>query len=232
MMITGEASGVRFVAAPPARGGRRLVVVWHLLGEPGTPEAMAEALPLEGVDAWRLYAALPPWGQGADPVVDGYVALVEEAVAAMPGLVAAARERWGCDDGPVDLVGGSAGGHVALTTALRGVVGVRRVAVVNPAVRVEAVVQASLEVGALESYTWSDASRAAARPLDVLARAADLDVPLLVVRGEQEYPAFRPVQAALCEAAPHARLVDVPGLAHMLVTAQDVVDAEVTAWLA
>ncbi|MEV8442598.1 hypothetical protein AB0425_34910 [Actinosynnema sp. NPDC051121] len=230
MTITGEAAGVRFVATPPAGGGGRLVVVWHLLGEPGSPEAMAEALPLAGVDAWRLYAALPAWGQGPDPVVDGYVPLVESAVAAMPALVAAARE-WGCD-GPVDLVGGSAGGHVAMTTALRAVVAVRRVAVVNPAVRVQAVVEASIAVGALDSYAWTDAARAAVEPLDVLARAGELDVPLLVVRGEDEYPAFRPVQAALCAQAPHARLVDVPGLAHMLVTAQDVVDAEVTAWLA
>ncbi|GAB2958856.1 hypothetical protein [Saccharothrix stipae] len=183
-MITGEA-GVRFVAAPPARGGRRLVVVWHLLGEPGTPEAMAEALPLTGVDAWRLYAALPAWGEGPDPVADGYAAMVESAVAAMPALVEAARDRLGCDDGPVDLVGGSAGGHVCLVTAARDVVAVRRV-----------------------------------------------DVPLLVVRGEGEYAAFRPVQAALCAAVPGARLVDVPGLAHMLVAARDVVDAEVTAWLA
>ncbi|MCE6997570.1 hypothetical protein LZG04_22620 [Saccharothrix sp. S26] len=231
MMITGEAAGVRFVAAPPARGGRRLVLVWHLLGEPGTPEAMAEALPLAGLDAWRLYAALPPWGEGPDPVADGYVPVVESAVAAVPALVTAARQELGCDDGPVDLVGGSAGGHVALTTAVREVVPVRRVAVVNPAVRVEAVVEASIAVGALESYTWTDASRAAAEPLDVLARAAHLDLPLLVVRGEDEYPAFRPVQARLCAAAPDARLVDVPGLAHMLVTAQDVVDSEVTAWL-
>ncbi|MEU4766172.1 alpha/beta hydrolase fold domain-containing protein [Actinosynnema sp. NPDC023794] len=232
MVITGEAAGVRFVATPPARGGRRLVVVWHLLGEPGTPEAMAEAMPLTGVDAWRLYAALPAWGEGPDQVVDGYAAMVESGVAAMPALVAAARAEFGCDDGPVDLVGGSAGGHIALTTALRRVAPVRRVAVVNPAVRVQAVVEASIEVGALDSYTWTDASRAAVEPLDVLARASGLDVALLVVRGEQEYPAFRPVQAQLCAAVPGARLVDVPGLAHMLVTAQDVVDAEVTAWLA
>ena len=232
MVITGEAAGVRFVAVPPRRDGRRLVVVWHLLGEPGTPEAMAEALPLAGVDAWRLYAALPPWGEGPDPVADGYVPLVESAVAAMPALVAAARDRLGCDDGPVDLVGGSAGGHIALTTAVRGAVPVRRVAVVNPAVRVEAVVQASIAQGALDAYDWTDASRAAAEPLDVLARADKLDVPLLVVRGDQEYAAFRPVQAALCASVPGARLADVPGLAHMLVTATDVVDAEVTAWLA
>lgn len=232
MTITGEAAGIRFVAVPPTAGGRRLVLVWHLLGEPGTPEAMARALPLTDVDAWRVYPALPPWGEGPDAVAEGYVPMVESAVAAMPALVDAARRRFGCDDGPVDLVGGSAGGHIALTTTVRGLVPVRRVAVVNPAVTVPAVVRASIEVGALDAYDWTDASRAAVGPLDVLARADSLDVPLLVVRGEQEYPAFRPVQAALCAAVPGSRLVDVPGLAHMLVTAQDVVDAEVTAWLA
>ncbi|MFD0202366.1 MULTISPECIES: alpha/beta fold hydrolase [Saccharothrix] len=232
MTITGEAAGVRFVAVPPAAGGRRLVVVWHLLGEPGTPEAMAEALPLTGVDAWRLYPALPQRDTGPDPLVDTYAPMVEAAVAAMPALVRTARDRFDCGDGPVDLVGGSAGGHVTLTTAVRGVVPVRRVAVVNPAVRAEAVVEASIDAGVFASYDWTDASRAAAEPLDVLARADELDVPLLVVRGEQEYPAFRPVQAQLCAAVPGARLVDVPGLAHMLVTEQVVVDAEVTAWLA
>jgi hypothetical protein len=40
------------------------------------------------------------------------------------------------------------------------------------------------------------------------------------------------VQDQLVAAVPGARLVEVPGLAHMLVTEQDVVDAEITAWLA
>lgn len=232
MVITGEAAGLRYLAVPPPAGGRRLVLVWHLLGEPDTPEAMAEALPLAGVDAWRVYPALPPWGEGDDGVAAGYAPMVEAAVAATPGLVATVRERLGCDDGPVDVVGGSAGGHVALLTAVRRVVPVRRVAVVNPAVTAEAVVEASIDVGALKSYEWTDASRAAARPLDVTARTDRLDVPLLLVQGEQEYDAFRPVQRALADAVPGARLVRVPGLAHMLVTATDVVDAEVTAWLA
>ena len=179
-----------------------------------------------------MYPALPAWGDGPDGLVDGYAPMVESAVAAMPELVEKARAQLGCDDGPVDLVGGSAGGHVSLLTAARGVVAVRRVAVVNPAVTARAVVEASIAVGALDSYTWTDASQAAAEPLDVLARAGELDVPLLVVRGEQEYPEFRPVQDALCAAVPGSRLVEVPGLAHMLVTRQDRVDAEVTAWLA
>ncbi|WP_367128207.1 hypothetical protein [Saccharothrix sp. HUAS TT1] len=233
MVITGEASGVRFVAMPPrTAGSRRLVVVWHLIGEPDTPEGMAAALPLAGLDAWRVYPALPPFGEGPDGVADGYAPLVEAALAATPGLLEKARAQLGCDDGPVDLVGGSAGGHIALLTAVRGLAPVRRLAVVNPAVSAQAVVRASVDLGVLAPYTWTDAARAAAEPLDVPARAAGLDVPLLVVRGDEEYPAFRPVQDALVAAVPGARLVEVPGLGHMLVTRQDVVDREVTAWLA
>ncbi|MFD1149420.1 alpha/beta fold hydrolase [Saccharothrix hoggarensis] len=238
MAITGEAAGTRYVAAPPAASGRRLVVVWHLRGTPGTPEDMAAAVPLTGVDAWRLYPALPPWDHHPDGHVHGYASMVETAVDALPALVRAARERFGCDDGPVDLVGGSAGGHVALLATTRDLVPVRRLAVVNPAVTAQAVVEASIDAGALDAHPWTDANVAAAEPLDVLARAAELDLPLLLLRGEHEYPAFRPVQEALCAAAPDARLVDVPGLPHMLVPTPDgpdvvaTVDAEVTAWLA
>ncbi|WP_433274167.1 alpha/beta fold hydrolase [Actinosynnema sp. CS-041913] len=229
MTIRGTAAGVPYVASPP-RAGRRLVLVWHLMGEPGSPEAMAEALPLDGVDAWRVYLALPPWREGGDGLVDAYAPMVSGAVERVPSVVAELRGSLSCDDGPVDVVGGSAGGHVALLTAVSGAVAVRRVAVVNPAVTAQAVVEASLGVH-LDSYEWTPEALAAAGPLDVVARARALTVPLLVVRGEHEYPAFRAAQAVLHAAVPGSRLVDVPGLPHMLVSSLDVVEAEVTAWL-
>ncbi|MEJ2852251.1 MULTISPECIES: alpha/beta fold hydrolase [unclassified Saccharothrix] len=228
-MITGTAAGVPYVALPP-RTGNRLVLVWHLLGEPGTPHDMAATLPLPDVDAWRVYPALPLRDPSPDFLLDGYAPLVTEAADAVPDLVTALRGELGCA-GPVDVVGGSAGGHVALLTAVRGDVPVRRVAVVNPAVTAESVVEASVSAGFLPAYDWTPAARAAAAPLDVLAAADQLTAPLLVVRGEQEYPAFRPVQHQLCEAVPGSKLVDVTGLAHMLVTRTDEVAAEVGAWL-
>lgn len=251
VMITGAAGGTRYVALPPADGGNggggnggggsggRVVLVWHLIGRPGTPEDMAAALPLRGLDAWRVYPALPPLplpgapGAGPDVVLDWYAPLVERAVAGVPALLEGVRRECGVPAGPVDVAGGSAGGHAALLTAVRGVVPVRRVAVVNPAVTVESVLAASAGVSeAAANHVWSEASRAAAARLDVAARADRLGAPPLVVRGEAEYPEFRPVQDALCAAVPGARLVEVPGLAHMLVSRLDVVEAEVTAWLA
>ncbi|MFD7659687.1 alpha/beta fold hydrolase [Actinosynnema sp. NPDC059797] len=240
--VEGTAAGVPYVALPPAhdrtgngrRGRSGVVLVWHLLGEPGTPHDMAAALPLHGLDAWRVYPALPvtePDPTRSDVVTSWYAPLVESSVAAVPALLDHLRDELALDPGPVDLVGGSAGGHVALLTAARGVASVRRVAVVNPAVTAESVVAASTEHHGLR-YEWSPESRRVARELDVTAHAPNWRAPLLVVRGELEYPAFRPVQTALVDAVPGARLVEVPGLAHMPVSHADVVNAEVTAWLA
>ena len=236
--VQGTAAGVRYVALPPARGSTptdRLVLLWHLVGQPGTPEDMAAALPLRDVPAWRVHLALPttapPATEDADPVTDWYAPLVESSVAAVPALLEHLRDRLGTTPAPVDLVGGSAGGHIALLTAARRLAPVARVAVVNPAITAEAVVDASTAHHGLR-YEWTPAARRAARDLDVLAHAPHWQVPLLVVRGDQEYPAFRPVQDALHAAVPGSRLVQVPGLAHMLVSHTDLVDAEVTAWLA
>ncbi|GAA1284973.1 hypothetical protein [Saccharothrix xinjiangensis] len=251
-VVEGTAAGVRYVALPPTddrtgddragedragedrQPGDRVVLVWHLLGEPGNPRDMATALPLHGVDAWRVYPALPvtePDPARSDVVTSWYAPLVESSVAAVPALLEHLRDALGVNPGPVDLVGGSAGGHVALLTAARGVTPVRRVAVVNPAVTAESVVAASTEHVGLR-YEWSPEARRVARELDVSAHAPRWRTPLLVVRGEQEYPAFRPVQDALVDTVPDARLVEVPGLAHMLVSHTHEVDAEVTAWLA
>ncbi|MEU4803775.1 hypothetical protein [Actinosynnema sp. NPDC023587] len=230
MTIKGTAAGVPYVALPP-QSGRRLVLVWHLMGEPGTPQDMARALPLAGVDAWRVYLPLAASRQDGDPLADGYASVVTSGVAAVGPVVAALRAGLGCDDGPVDVVGGSAGGHIALLTAVGDAVPVRRVAVVNPAVSAQAVLQASLDAGLLDSYDWTPASTAAVEPLDVLARAERLTAPLLVVRGEHEYPAFRSAQERLHATVPGSRLVDVPELPHMLTSRLDVVEAEVVAWL-
>ncbi|MGM1063743.1 alpha/beta fold hydrolase [Saccharothrix sp. Mg75] len=227
MAITHTATGTAFTVLPPPTPTGRVVLVWHLLGEPGTPEAMAATLPLHAVPAWRVYPALPV--PDTAMAVHRYTTLVRTAADAVPDVLAALPD-W--DGTPVDVVGGSAGGHVALLTAVRATTPVRRIAVVNPAVTVPAVVAASIDAGALEHHEWTDREKAAADPLDVLAHADRITAPLLVVRGQHEYPAFRPVQDALVAAVPGARLVEVPGLAHMLVDHADEVGREVTGWLA
>src|SRR3977135_4737100 len=64
-LITGQAAGVPFVAAPPANGARAsapVVVAWHLMDPPRSEAAFAAALPLDGLDAWRIYLGLPMHG--------------------------------------------------------------------------------------------------------------------------------------------------------------------------
>jgi hypothetical protein len=59
--LAGEAAGVPFVARAPRDGRAQAptVVVWHILDPPRSETAMAAALPLRRVDAWRVYLGLP-----------------------------------------------------------------------------------------------------------------------------------------------------------------------------
>lgn len=56
---------VPYVAVPPAGGERPdapVVVGYHLLDAPRTEVAFAAAVPLDGLDAWKLYFGLPMSG--------------------------------------------------------------------------------------------------------------------------------------------------------------------------
>ncbi len=63
--VQGVAAGVPFVALPPADGSAApapLVVVWHLMDPPRSEAAMAAALPMAGLRAWRMCVGLPMTG--------------------------------------------------------------------------------------------------------------------------------------------------------------------------
>jgi hypothetical protein len=50
------AAGVPYVALSPAgREAAPLIIAWHLNDPPRSAAAMASALPLAGVAAWRVY---------------------------------------------------------------------------------------------------------------------------------------------------------------------------------
>src|SRR5947208_11021324 len=61
---TGVAAGVPYLAFPPATPRRAVpvVIAWHLLAPPRSPAAFAAAVPLAGLDAWRVYLELPMTG--------------------------------------------------------------------------------------------------------------------------------------------------------------------------
>ncbi len=243
--IEGEASGVPFVAIPPdgsARPDSPTVVAWHMLDAPRTPAAFAAAVPLAGLDAWRVYLGLPMTGSrkpaGGDEELQrlGY----EDGVLNVQGPITdqAAREfgpafseigtRHGLGTGPVGLVGGSAGAAVALLVLAEQDIGVAAAVLVSPVVRLRSVVEAMDRHFGVE-YDWSDRSREVATRLDFVERAGEIadrqqDPAVLLVVGEDDdidgirRPAeeLRDTLADRYAKPARAGFVLVPGMGHQL----------------
>jgi pimeloyl-ACP methyl ester carboxylesterase len=234
--ITGTAAGVPFLALPPAGGARPsapVVVGWHLLDPPRTETAFAAAVPLDGLDAWRIYLGLPLCGSrtppgGWDEVMRlGYEDAVlkldtpvvygaaEELGAAFDDL----RRRLGLDGGPVGVMGGSIGSAVAQLVVAEGDLDVRAAVLASPVVQLRRAVEA-MERRFGVTYPWSKESNAVADRLHFVARADDIASrgrpALLLVVGEHDDPEFREPAAELAAVMAGSALVTVPGMAHAL----------------
>lgn len=234
--LTGVAAGVPFTALPPAGAptAPALVVTWHLMDPPCTDAAMAAALPLAGLPAWRVHLGLPLTGRRlpeggfeelmrrgmADAVLNLFGPILDAAAAEAPAAVEAVRAELGIPDGRVALVGGSIGAGVALEVLARGEVPAAAVALVSPMVRVAGAVAAN-EAAMGVSYRWSDASRAVAERYDFVRRADEVaGAPLLVVVGGADAAPFRAdaqsLRAALDAAGAAVTLHEVSGMPHHL----------------
>ena len=252
------------MALPPAGDGDRapLVVAWHLMDPPRTEAAMAAALPLEGVPAWRVYLGLPMLGArtpagGFEEVmrlVQDDIALkvlgpiIERAAAESRAAIDAVRVELGVDDGPVGLVGASAGSAVALLVLAEGELPVTAAALVSPVVQLAPVVELYTP-----GYGWRAESRALAQRLDFVARASEIarrdpQPAVLLVAGERDEAAFREPSMALRDALAsiyadpdRVSFVSVPKMAHALAEPPGIepapqtkdaerADAEVTEW--
>lgn len=240
--VTGEAAGVPFIAVPPAtpRPDAPVVLAWHLMDPPRSEAAFAAALPLSGLDAWRIYLGLPLTGARLpaggmeeflrlgyeDAVVNLHGPVTAQAVAEAPAVLAEVRERFDLGAGPVAVVGGSAGAAAAASVVADGAVPAAAAVLVSPLLRLRPVVSAMSRRFGVD-YRWSPAAEAIADRLDFVARAGDLgrDEPavLLVVGADDDEEGFlspaAEVRAAL--AARYAdpsrvALVTVPGMAHAL----------------
>jgi pimeloyl-ACP methyl ester carboxylesterase len=241
--VTGTAAGVPFLAVPPQGGPRPaapIVLAWHLLDAPRTERAFAAALPLRGLDAWRIYLGLPLSGSrmpagGLDELMRlGYEDAVmnlhrrvvyggaEELASAFPEL----RERFGIADAPVGIMGGSNGAAVAQLVIAESDIDVSAAVLVSPVVRLRGAVSA-MERRFGVTYPWSEESNAVADRLDFVARAAEIARPnhpaVLLVVGEDDDPEFREhaaeLQAALAAiegGRDRAELVTVPDMPHAL----------------
>ncbi|TQM14930.1 alpha/beta hydrolase family protein [Pseudonocardia kunmingensis] len=236
--ITGTAAGVPFLVVPPRveRADAPVVVAWHLMDPPRTEAAFAAALPLAGLDAWRVYLGLPlhgarfPEGGVEELMRRGY----EDAVLNLYGPVSAQaadefgpafaelRERFGLRGGPVGLLGGSLGAAVAQLVLASRAVEVAAAVLVSPVSRLESVVAAVGRLFGVE-YPWSEPSLEVARRLDFVARAAEVaacPATLLVVGAEDDEEGFRQPAArlrdALVQRSVTTDLVVVPGMGHAL----------------
>jgi pimeloyl-ACP methyl ester carboxylesterase len=239
----GRAAGVPYVALPPTRGPRAsapLVVAWHLADPPRTEAAFAAALPLRGLDAWRIYLGLPLTGsrlpeRGWDEIMR---LAYEDAVLKLQGPVvyraaeefgpalAELRRQLGLDATQIGLMGGSIGAAVAQLVIAEGGLDIGAAVLVSP------LVQLRRAVGAMErpfgmTYTWTDESNAVADRLDFVARASEIARPnrpaVLLMVGEQDHAGFREPAAELATALKqrhadesHAELVTVANMAHAL----------------
>jgi len=211
-VVAGEAAGVPYAAMPPGAegepGSAPLIVGWHLNDPPRSAAALAAALPLAGVPAWRVFLDLPMHGRRqlpgglqefmqlgyADAVLEAFEPQVSQAVAEFPAVLADLRARLPVADGPIGLLGASIG---ALPAQL---VMADRLAQVSAAVLISPVIQLAEVVAANErrfgvTYPWTDASREVAARFDLVARAADIATAdpqpaLLLVVGAEDDPAF------------------------------------------
>lgn len=219
---------------------------------PRTEAAFAPALPLDGLDAWRIYLGLPLSGSrlpagGAeevqrlgcsDAVLNLHGPVATQAAAELDPVLVELRERLELGDGPLALVGGSIGAAVAQLVLAEGTVGVRAAVLVSPVVQLRPVVDTVAEQYGF-TYTWADTSLAVAARLDFVARAGEIagrgQPAVLAVVGEDDAAAIvvsaellRDALTVAYDDPSRVGLVTVVGMAHALAEEPDELPAPQT----
>lgn len=238
--IIGIAEDVPYVALPPAGSvdDAPLVVAWHLHDPPRSESAMAAALPLDGLPAWRVFLGLPLSGsrlpEGGldaffrlgyeDAVLNVFEPTCREAIAEFPAALTAIRRTLSVDEGrPMGLLGGSVGAMVALGVLAETELPVEAVALVSPAIQLSSVVGANERRFSVR-YPWTERSIAVANHFDFLARAAEIaerEAAMLMVVGASDEegiraPAVQLWQLLSKQTPERTALTTIPGMAHAL----------------
>jgi pimeloyl-ACP methyl ester carboxylesterase len=233
--ITGRAAGVPFLAVPPISGARPAapaIVAWHLLDAPRTEAAFAAAMPLDGLDAWRIYFGLPMTGSrmlagGApelfrlaaeDVALKVYGPIVDGAAAEFGPAYDELRAQLDLAGSPYGVLGGSIGGAVAQQVMATSGRPIRAAVLVSPVIQLRQAIEAGERQFGV-GYTWSPEAEMLADRLDFVARASELrDVAVLVMVGENDDPGFREPAAELRTAlgTERAELIAIAGMAHAL----------------
>lgn len=181
-------NGVPAILRIPTHTSKAPIILWHGFGPPASESAMMEALPLDEVDAVKVYLGLPLFGarapadgmkelarrQSEDVGLEVFKPVVAGAADELPNVVAALVEH-GCmkAGSAVRLVGFSAGGAAALYALSQGKVKIAAAVLLNPSTGLSDSVQA-YEKATKQTYTWSPASRELAQQTDAAAHTADI----------------------------------------------------------
>jgi predicted esterase len=180
--------GVPAILRIPAHIAQAPIILWHGFGPPASESAMMEALPLDDVDAVKVYLGLPLFGarapvggmkelarrQSEDVGLEVFKPVVAGAADELPGVVAALVGQ-GCmkNGSPVRLVGFSAGGAVVLHALSQGRVTIVAAVLINPSTGLSDSIQA-YEHATGKTYGWSTASRELARQTDAAVHTTDI----------------------------------------------------------
>jgi predicted esterase len=181
-------AGVPAILRIPAHIGKPPIILWHGFGPPASESAMMEALPLDDVDAVKVYLGLPLFGtrapaggnqelarrQSEDVGLELFKPVVAGAAEELPAVVEALSKN-ACMQrgGAIELVGFSAGGATALYALSQGKVKIGAAVLINTSTGLSASVQA-YEQATKQTYAWSPASRELARQTDAIAHTADI----------------------------------------------------------
>lgn len=207
--------GVPAILRIPAHIDQAPIILWHGFGPPASESAMMEALPLDDVDAVKVYLGLPLFGarapsggmkelarrQSEDIGLEVFKPVVAGAAQELSGVVGALA-RQGCmkNGSPVRLVGFSAGGAAALYALSQGRVKIDAAVLINPSTGLSDSVQA-YERATGKTYRWSTASRELARQADAAAHTTDIArhrPALLFLQGASDSVLDAQAVSALC----------------------------------
>ncbi|ORV13476.1 alpha/beta hydrolase family protein [Mycobacterium celatum] len=148
---------------------------------------MAQAFPLETVDATIAYVGLALFGErlppgGLEEILDRQsrdylrqllMPVIEQAADELPRLVAEIAERTGADADRLALLGFSAGGVVVADALIRAQVPIQAAVLVNTVSSPSAAVAISERLSG-NPYPWDDEARTAAQRGDLAAHASDV----------------------------------------------------------
>jgi pimeloyl-ACP methyl ester carboxylesterase len=241
--ITGVAAGVPYVALPPADPTRPapMIAVWHLMDAPASEEAMAAAVPMRGLPAWRVYFGLPMTGKRAlpdgeyfrlaseDAVMNVYGPQTQQGADEFPAALARLREELPIADGTVGIAGGSSGSMIAYEVTARAEVPIFAAAFISPVTQLAPLIAAN-ERRYDVTFTWTEDNRAVADRYDYVRRADEINVPATLVVGEHDDIAIREPAQHLHKVS-DIELVTIPGMRHEFADENGpLVDAELVRW--